>query len=60
MVGTTREEGETEVVQSGAHANSRTQGGSEGASSVNEMLLRVTWGRWAVFAVGQRNMCYLK
>ena len=33
---------------------------SLGGSSVNEMLLRVTWGRWVVFAGGQSNICYLK
>ena len=27
-----------------------------GGSSVNEMLLRVTWGRWVVFAGGQSNI----
>ena len=31
-----------------------------GGSSVNEMLLTVTWGRLVVFAGGQSNVCYLK
>ena len=33
---------------------------SFGGSSGNEMLLRVTWGRWVVLSDGQSNICYLK